>query len=137
MVPLETSDPHPFISLLMPIKGKKFLPRVLRLLDTSRNLTIVTLMVACFSQLDVVRDSRILDLLEDTPQRKEALTQSDAFVHATIMQYVLLVTAKCSLRIVSGLLGLLLERNNVEVLVQTPVSEVVVVSRADVLTFVW
>ena len=121
MVPLETSNPHPFISLLIPVKGKKMLPRIMRFFDTSRNLTIVTLMVACFSQLDVVRDSVILDRLEDSLVYKEALTQSEAFVHVTEMQYVLLVSAKCSLRIVSGLLGLFLERNDVVAMAQTPV----------------
>lgn len=122
MVPLETSDPHPFISLLMPIKGKKMLPRVMRFFDTARNLTIVTLMVACFSQLDVVRNSAVLDRLGDSLAYKEAVAQSEAFVHMTEMQYVLLVSAKCSLRIVSGLLGLFLERNDVVAMTQTPVS---------------
>lgn len=106
----------------MPIKGKKILPRILRFFDTSQNLTIVTLMVACFSQLDVIRNSAILDHLEDTPTRKEAILQSDTFIHATEMQYVLPVSAKCGLRIVSGLLGLFLERNDVVAMAQTPVS---------------
>lgn len=107
----------------MPIKGKKILPRVMRFFDTSRNLTIITLLVACFSQLDVVQNSVILDRLDDSSARKEALAQSDTFVH-TEMQYVLPVSAKCSLRIVSGLLGLFLERNNVVAMAQTPVSHI-------------
>lgn len=89
--------------------------------DTSRNLTIVTLLVACFSQLDVIRDSHIIDHLEDTPARKEAMLQSEAFITMQA-QYCLSVIAKCSLRIVSGLLGLFLERNDVVALAQTPVS---------------
>jgi DNA topoisomerase 2-associated protein PAT1 len=115
------SNPHPFISLLMPLKGKRMLHRVMNFFDTSRNLTIVTLLVACFSQLDVVRDSHLIDRLEDMPARKEALAQSDAFVHMQ-SQYVMNVVGKCSLRIVSGLLGLFLERNDVVALAQTPVS---------------
>ena len=105
----------------MPLKGKRMLQNVAPYFDTSRNLTIVTLLVACFSQLDVVRDSHIIDRLDDTPERKEALAHAEAFGHMQ-SSYVMSVVSKCSLRIVSGLLGLFLERNDVVALAQTAVS---------------
>lgn len=105
----------------MPLKGKKMLPRVQRYFDMSRNLTVLTLLVACFSQLDVVRDSHLIDRLEDSPTRKEALMHWDNFYFLQT-HYVLHVAGKCSLRIITGLLGLFLERNDVVTMARTPVS---------------
>lgn len=118
------SNPHPFISILIPLKGKKMLPRVQRYFDMSRNLTVLTLLVACFSQLDVVRDSFFIDRLEDNPARKEALIHWDSFYYFQT-HYVLPVAGKCSLRIITGLLGLFLERNDVVAMAQTPVCFIV------------
>lgn len=137
MVPLETSNPHPFISILMPLKGKKMLPRVQRYFDMSRNLTVLTLLVACFSQLDVVRDSYLIDRLEDSAARKEALIQWDSFYFLQT-HYVLHVAGKCSLRIITGLLGLFLERNDVVAMAQTPAGLnmlTIFVSRASTLKY--
>ncbi|KAG6374836.1 topoisomerase II-associated protein PAT1 [Boletus reticuloceps] len=66
LVPLETSDPHPFISLLTTAKGKRILPRLSRHIQPARMLTLLTLLVACFSQLDVVKYAHLLDLPEDS-----------------------------------------------------------------------
>ncbi|KAH7919056.1 hypothetical protein BV22DRAFT_1041258 [Leucogyrophana mollusca] len=118
MVPLETSDPHPFVSLLTPVKGKKILPRLSRHLTSARMLTLLTLLVACFSQLDVVKDARILDSPEDTPGQQEVERQTQAFL-GSVLQSILPVVAKAELRLVSGLLGLFLDRNYVVTVAQT------------------
>ncbi|KAI0954891.1 hypothetical protein AcW1_006649 [Taiwanofungus camphoratus] len=112
MVPLEISDPHPFISLLTPIKGKRILPRVARHLSTQQMLTVLTLLVACFSQLDVVIQAPLLDSLDGTKEQADVEAQTQAFM-ASVVQSILPVVAKASLRLVSGLLGLLLDRSNI------------------------
>ncbi|KAI0320872.1 topoisomerase II-associated protein PAT1 [Amylostereum chailletii] len=112
MVPLETSEPHPFISLITPAKGKKILPRLSRHLSSQQMLTMLTLMVACFSQMDVVAGSPILDFPIDTQEQREMERQTQTFL-GTVVSSVLPVVAKAGLRLVSGLLGLLMERSNI------------------------
>ncbi|GBE86561.1 topoisomerase II-associated protein PAT1 [Sparassis latifolia] len=118
MVPLETSNPHPFISLLTPIKGKRMLPRVARHLSTQQMLTVLTLLVACFSQLDVVIKAPILDSLEESQERADVDNQTEAFL-SSVIQSILPVVAKAGLRLVSGLLGLLLELSNIVAITRT------------------
>ncbi|KAH9479583.1 DNA topoisomerase 2-associated protein pat1 [Psilocybe cubensis] len=118
MVPLQTSDPHPFISLLTPTKGKKILPRLTRLLDNQRMLTLLTLLVACFNQLDVVRNAPILDTINDTQERSDVERQTQAFL-GSVMQSILPVISVANLRLVTGLLGLLLTRSNIVTVART------------------
>ncbi|KAF9453519.1 hypothetical protein P691DRAFT_658313 [Macrolepiota fuliginosa MF-IS2] len=118
LVPLETSDPHPFISLLGPTKGKKILPRLTRHLSSQRMLTLMTLLVACFGQLDVVKNASLLDTLEDTPERADIERQTNAFL-MSVMQSVLPIVAKSNLRLITGLLGLLLDRSNIATVART------------------
>ncbi|KIJ65142.1 hypothetical protein HYDPIDRAFT_175171 [Hydnomerulius pinastri MD-312] len=144
LVPLETSDPHPFVSLLTPVKGKKILPRLSRHIPPARMLTLLTLLVACFSQLDVVKYAHLLDLPEDShlhshnshgspsstgassdgqgsqgkPDREEVERQTQAFL-GSVLQSILPVVAKAELRLVTGLLGLFLDRSDVVAAAQT------------------
>ncbi|KAI0741955.1 topoisomerase II-associated protein PAT1 [Daedaleopsis nitida] len=107
-VPLETSTPHPFVSLITPIKGKKLLPRVARLFDIPRMQVLLTLIVACFWQLDVVAHAQELDTLEETRELKDLETQTQAFL-SSVVQSILPVIAKAQMRLVNGLFGILLE----------------------------
>ncbi|KAJ7115819.1 topoisomerase II-associated protein PAT1 [Mycena epipterygia] len=110
MVPLETSNPHPFVSLLSPSKGKKLLPRLTRHIGSSRMLTLVTLLVACFTQLDVVKHGALLDDIEETPERAEVERQTQAFL-GSVLQSILPIVANLELHVVTALLGLLIERS--------------------------
>ena len=123
MVPLETSDPHPFISLITPAKGKKLLPRISRHLSSQQMLTVLTLLVACFAQMDVVAQAPILDHPGDTFEQRDLERQTQTFL-GSVVQSVLPVVAKAGLRLVSGLLGLLLERTNIIAISQTRVSSI-------------
>ncbi|KAJ3550388.1 hypothetical protein NMY22_g530 [Coprinellus aureogranulatus] len=118
LVPLETSNPHPFISLLTPTKGKKLLPRLTRHLSSDRMLTLLTLLVACFDQLDVVRLAHVLDSLVETPERLEVERQTNAFL-GSVMQSILPVASVAELRLITGLLSLLLHRTNIVAVAQT------------------
>ncbi|KAF6752981.1 topoisomerase II [Ephemerocybe angulata] len=118
LTPLETSTPHPFISLLFPTKGKKLLPRLTRHLSSDKMLTLLTLLVACFDQLDVVTLAPILDSLVETPERAEVERQTQAFL-GSVMQSILPVVSVAELRLVTGLLSLLLHRTNIVAVAQT------------------
>ncbi|KAJ7812857.1 topoisomerase II-associated protein PAT1 [Mycena leptocephala] len=111
MVPLETSNPHPFVSLLSPSKGKKLLPRLTRHIGSSRMLTLMTLLVACFTQLDVVKQAPLLDALEESPERAEVERQTQAFL-GSVLQSILPIVANLELHVVTALLGLLIERSH-------------------------
>ena len=97
------------------------LPRVTRYFDTQRLQTVLTLLVACFSQLDVIRDAQLLDHIDDTRERRDVEAQTQAFL-GNVMQSVLTVAATGNLRLINGLLGLFLERNDVGVVARTRVS---------------
>ena len=100
-------------------------------------LTLLTLLVACFSQLDVVKYSHLLDLPEDShlhtqsrspssnsdanpPDRDEVERQTQAFL-GSVLQSILPVVAKAELRLIAGLLGLLLDRSDAVMIAQTRV----------------
>ena len=117
-----SSDPHPFVSLLTPTKGKKLLPRLTRHLTQQQMLTMLTLLVACFNQLDVVIKAPHLDSLDDTRERQDVDHQTQTFL-GSVLQSILPVVAKASLRLISGLLGLLLDRSDIVAVTQTRVCD--------------
>ncbi|TFY68510.1 hypothetical protein EVJ58_g957 [Rhodofomes roseus] len=116
---LETSVPHPFISLLMPIKGKRLLPRVVRHLPSERILTMLTLIIACFHQVDVVVNSPKLDTLEESKERAEVEQHSEVFL-SSLVQSVLPAIGKLDLSMLTGLLGMLFKHNDVAAVARTP-----------------
>lgn len=83
-------------------------------------LTVLTLLVACFSQMDIVFHARILDLPEENTRQQDLERQTQAFL-GSVVQSILPVVAKAGLRLVSGLLGLLLERSDIVLITQTRV----------------
>ncbi|EST04559.1 Topoisomerase II-associated protein PAT1 [Kalmanozyma brasiliensis GHG001] len=113
--PLEISDPHPFVSLLSSAKGKRLLPRALRHLSSEQTLTALTMVVASFESLDVVRNGPLLDDLSDDPSRvdarRDAERQSETFA-TTIVPSMMQMASTAPMRIVSGMLALFVERND-------------------------
>ncbi|GAA95585.1 uncharacterized protein L969DRAFT_92717 [Mixia osmundae IAM 14324] len=114
--PLGASAQHPFVTLLGPTKGKRVLPRILRHLDAQQGLTLVTLLIATFETLDVVRDAALVD--SSGPGREEAEAQTELFLGA-VLPFVMTVIAKAPLRVVTGMTGLLLDRNDLLRLART------------------
>ena len=122
--PLGVSDPHPFVSLLAHVKGKRLLPRALRLLDAEQALTTLTMLVASFEALDAVRhygayeQHLVTEPLRHvrsplTTQQAVELSRSvDAFSNSVLFCMMGLINS-ASLRIVSGMVALLMERNDV------------------------
>nr|CDI54694.1 related to PAT1-topoisomerase II-associated protein [Melanopsichium pennsylvanicum 4] len=113
--PLEISDPHPFVSLLSSAKGKRLLPRALRHLSSEQTLTALTMVVASFESLDVVRNGGLLDDLSDDATkieaRRDAERQSETFA-TTIVPSMMGMASSAPMRIVSGMLALFVERND-------------------------
>lgn len=125
------SVPHPFISLVSVLKGKRILPRALRHTTPEQTLTLLTLMVATFDTLDTVRDAPLLDAsddltkqyagsLEGKQRRAEVDTKTDVFLQA-IISPVMAVIGRAPLRMVTGMLGLMLERNDILKVVRSKV----------------
>lgn len=83
-------------------------------------LQLSTFLVACFSQLDVVKLAPLLDALDDSPERKEAERQTQAFL-GSVLQSIIPVVAKAGLHLVTGLLSLLLSRSDIVAVTQTRV----------------
>lgn len=81
-------------------------------------LTMLTLLTAVFSQLDVVRQAPLLDSLEETTDVQAVERETQAFL-GSVLQSILPVVAKASLRVVTGLLGLLVSRSDVTVVGQS------------------
>ncbi|EMD39049.1 hypothetical protein CERSUDRAFT_133820 [Gelatoporia subvermispora B] len=106
---LETSEPHPFVSLLTPIKGKRLLPRVARHLGSDQLRILLTLILACFTQLDVVKHAPILDSLHDTRERREVEDQTQTFV-GSVVQTLLPLIAKTDMHMTRAYLGILTDR---------------------------
>lgn len=75
---------------------------------------LLTLVVACFLQLDVVQQAPLLDTLDETREIKDLETQTQAFL-SSVVQSILPVIAKAQMRLVLGLFGILLESDLVAI----------------------
>lgn len=64
---------------------------------------------------------RIPDQVEESQERKEADKQLDAFIHH-VMHALLPVAATAGVRLIRGLLGVLMTRNDIGKIAQTRVS---------------
>ena len=131
---LTLSTPHPFISLLNATKGQRLFPRVLRHLPHQQALTLLTLLLATYPQLDVVArappppvaDSSLLTKADRLDRaRREA--ETDNFLHCVLPGADLLIN-RCNLGLVAGLLGLCAQRWEVWRVATTRVSSHLFVS---------
>lgn len=119
MEPLGVSTPHPFISLMGPLKGHHLFPRLLRHLPHQQTLTLLTLLIATYPQLDVVArappppvaDTSLLTKADRLDRaRREA--ETDSFLHHVIPAVDSLIN-QCNLGLVSGLVGICAQRMEV------------------------
>lgn len=116
--PLDISDPHPFVSLLNHVKGMRLLPRIVRLLSTEQSLTMLTMLVASFQTLDATarypayEQLRAAGRVHDDAAARDLERTMEAFSNAVLF-FMLGLIATAPLRIVSGMLALLMERNDI------------------------
>ncbi|EIW69918.1 hypothetical protein TREMEDRAFT_71451 [Tremella mesenterica DSM 1558] len=112
MEPLDVSTPHPFISLLNAVKGQRLMPRVLRHLPHSQALTLLTLLIATYPQLDViahappppVADASLLNKM-DRVERARREAETDCFLQCVVPGMDMLIST-CNLGLVAGLLNI-------------------------------
>ncbi|KAJ9094120.1 hypothetical protein QFC19_008072 [Naganishia cerealis] len=123
--PLEISNPHPFIALLGPIKGHRIFSRVIRHFDHSRILTMVILLLACFPQLDVVRNAPppTLSTSSSMPPAELALRQQkerelESFSN-NVISVMMGVINQHDLKMVAGMINLCLERWDMKTVLST------------------
>lgn len=115
--PLGISHPHPFVSFISVAKGKRVLPRVIRLFTREQSLQVLTLLVATFETLDVVSDARLLDLSSDSlilkgkRSRTEVELETEIFMNCVVAPMMAVIN-EVSLELVTGLVALLMERND-------------------------
>jgi DNA topoisomerase 2-associated protein PAT1 len=125
------SNPHPFISLINPTKGQRLIPRLLRHLPPQQALTLLTLLIATYPQLDVVArpppppvaDSSLLTKA-DRADRARREAETDCFLHMVIPGVDMLI-GRCNLGLVAGLLGICAQRMDVARVAATRVSHCV------------
>jgi len=119
------SNPHPFISLMNPVKGQRLFPRLLRHLPQQQALTLLTLLIATYQQLDVVAhappppaaDASLLSKVDRI--RREG--ETDNFLSCVIPGVDTLIS-RCNLGLVAGLLGICAQRMEVWKVAATRVS---------------
>lgn len=104
----------------MPAKGKRLLPRLTKYLSPEQNAVLVTLLVATFSQLDVVIQAPLLDSMEPSDARTELDSQNRLWLDSVSMA-ILPTVSKASLLHISSWIGMLLERTNVVAVASTEV----------------
>jgi DNA topoisomerase 2-associated protein PAT1 len=111
-----------------PLKGQKMFPRLIRHLNPQQALTLLTLLVATYYQLDVVArappppvaDSSLLTKA-DRKDRARREAETDQF-----LQYVVpgldIIINRCNLGLVSGLLTICAQRMDLPRVASTRVS---------------
>ncbi|MCJ1387132.1 hypothetical protein MMC17_010261 [Xylographa soralifera] len=106
-----SSIPHPFIAFLSYAKGKKAIPRVFRHLIDQQRVTMMTIIILHLDILDVVRLGQLQPgETQLPPAAREAIDLFSAAVTPSLFSYV----SDASLYYIAGLLGLILDRVNVQ-----------------------
>lgn len=110
--------PHPFIAILSYSKGKKVIPRVFRHMSSEQRITILTMIVIHLDILDVVRLGQLQPGETQLPlASREAIDIFSAAVTPSLFGYV----SEAPLNNVMGLLGLIIDRVNVQAIAKTRV----------------
>jgi DNA topoisomerase 2-associated protein PAT1 len=128
-----STSPHPFIQIISHGKGKKVIPRIFRHLEDQQRLTMLTLVIIHLDVLDVIRDAYPANDNSPPPPRvKEEIQLFTQAVMPPLFSYV----NEAPLNIIIGLLGLVLERTQVQVIVRTKIGVSILtmlISRAELL----
>lgn len=109
---------HPFIAFLSYPKGKKAIPRIFNHIDQEQRITILTMIVVHLDTLDVVQRAQ---LHPGEAQPSVAVREEiDLFSH-TVMPSLLGYVNEAPIDIITGLLGLVLEKTHVQTVAKTRV----------------
>ncbi|KAJ9644697.1 DNA topoisomerase 2-associated protein pat1 [Coniosporium tulheliwenetii] len=113
--------PHPFIAILSHSKGKKAVPRIFRHITDQQRITILTMIVVHLDALDVIRNA-VPTHLHGIDQPIPASVREDIELFAqTVLPPFFAYLADAPLNIVTGLLGLVLDRTNITTVARTKI----------------
>ncbi|OTB03769.1 hypothetical protein M426DRAFT_262849 [Hypoxylon sp. CI-4A] len=115
--PIGATTIHPFIAFLSYPKGKKVISRVFNHLTLEQQTTILTLIVIHLDQLDVVRGAQVQT--GEPINLPAALRESIELFIMAIMPSLLRLLTESDLTIVSGVLGLITQNLNVDLIART------------------
>lgn len=127
------STPHPFIAILSHAKGKKLISRIFRHIDDQQRITIITLIAIHLDSLDVIR---LAYPQPDEPILPPAVRLEVDLFSQSVMPPLFTYVNDAPLSIISGLLGLVLDRVNVQVIVRTKIGVsmlTMLISRAELI----
>lgn len=110
---LHETNPHPFIALIAPLKGKRFIGRLGRDLTDNQKVMALSVIVTLIDQVDVIRNAAILDSVEDSQDRRFVERQAYAFQEHVINQGLQLSPASRTLRVYNSLIEFMLENGPV------------------------
>lgn len=118
--------PHPFIAFLSFAKGKKVIPRIFRQIDQEQRVTILTMIVVHIGVLDVVRRAQLQpDSAGGDHQGQfvipSALREEVELFSQTVMPSLFGYVNEAPLNIIIGLLGILLESADVQVVARSKI----------------
>ncbi|KAI9794373.1 MAG: hypothetical protein M1816_005442 [Peltula sp. TS41687] len=111
-------EPHPFIAFLSYAKGKKAVPRIFRQIDAEQRVTILTMIVVHIGILDVVRQAQ---LQPNEHQLPSAIREEVEIFSQAVMPSLFGYVNEAPLHIVIGLLGILLDSSDVQLVARTKV----------------
>ena len=135
MEPIIPNSPvlHPFIAFLSYPKGKKAMPRVFRHIDEEQRLTILTMIIVHLDVLDVIR----LVQTQQNGTRPSATAREEVELFSqAVMPSLFGYVNEALLDIVIGLLGLILDRVNIQAIARTKVGLAILtmlISRAELV----
>ncbi|KXT14248.1 hypothetical protein AC579_6711 [Pseudocercospora musae] len=124
---------HPFIHNISHSKGKKIIPRIFRHLDDQQRLTMLTLIVIHLDVLDVIRDA--YPPADNSPLPARVKEEVELF-NNTIIPPLSTYVGEAPLNIIIGLLGLVLDRTQVQHVIRTKIGNLILtilIARAELL----
>ncbi|KAL8699780.1 MAG: hypothetical protein Q9201_005800 [Fulgogasparrea decipioides] len=129
----ESSVLHPFIAFLSYAKGKKAIPRIFRHIDQEQRLIILTMIAVHLNVLDVIRlvQPQAAGVQPSVSTREEVELFCQA-VMPSLFGYI----NEAPLQIITGLLGVILERSNMQAVARSKVGLGILttlISRAELL----
>lgn len=129
----ESTVLHPFIAFLSYPKGKKAIPRIFRQIDQEQRLIILTMIIVQLNVLDVIRLAE--PPTNETPLPGTVREEVELFGQA-VMPSLFTYVNDAPLEIVSGLVGLILDRVSMRAIARTKVGLnilTMLISRAELI----
>ena len=112
MLTLSRSGYHPLVSILLPNKGKKLIPRIVRQLEKGQQLELLLAIIRNIAQLDVISKAYILDRGDETPQQRELEQQTESFMNNVFNGFLPLLM-ELTFPPINHILNILLERTDI------------------------